>query len=165
MGTGLGIFDDVRTAKRDEIIGLLTTAYWMEVETVMSYIQASANLEGVDAREVAASLEADIQDEIMHAQQFAGRIHQLGGVVPGSMEFRPAQATLQPPASNTDVMHVVNGVIDAERGAVLHYTGLIEACGDADPVTADMVTTILADEQGHLRLFEGFKRGYEARGA
>jgi bacterioferritin len=31
-------------------------------------------------------------------------------------------------------------------------------------VTADMVTTILSDEEGHRRLFEGFLREYERGG-
>jgi bacterioferritin len=31
-------------------------------------------------------------------------------------------------------------------------------------VTQDMVTAILHDEQGHLRLFEGFLREYEKEG-
>jgi bacterioferritin len=161
--TGLGILDDANEARREEIIALLTTAYWMEVETVMSYIQASANLEGVDAREISGSLEADIADEIAHAQLFAARIHQLGGVVPGSKSFRPSQDTLQAPPQPTDIAYVIDGVIDAERGAVEHYTRIIEACEGIDPVTADMLTTILADEQGHMRLFQGFKRGYEVR--
>ena len=35
---------------------------------------------------------------------------------------------------------------------------------DVDPVTADMVTAILRDEEGHRRLFEGFLRELEADG-
>ena len=31
-------------------------------------------------------------------------------------------------------------------------------------MTQDMVIAILADEQGHRRLFEGFLREYEAEG-
>jgi len=34
-------------------------------------------------------------------------------------------------------------------------------CADRDPVTEDMVVTILADEEGHRRLFEGFLRELE----
>jgi bacterioferritin len=33
-----------------------------------------------------------------------------------------------------------------------------------DPVTQDMTIDILRDEQGHLRLFEGFLREYAAEG-
>jgi bacterioferritin len=38
---------------------------------------------------------------------------------------------------------------------------MIELSEGVDPVTADMLTTILHDEEGHLRLFEGFLRELE----
>ena len=57
---------------------------------------------------------------------------------------------------------MVDGVIAAETGAIEHYNALIEFCADRDPVTEDMVIAILRDEEGHRRLFEGFKRGLEA---
>ena len=56
---------------------------------------------------------------------------------------------------------MIKGVIAAERGAIEHYNTIVEATDGIDPVTQDMVITILADEQGHLRTFEGFLRDYE----
>jgi bacterioferritin len=149
--------------KRKEIVDLLTKAYWMELETVMSYIANSVNLDGVRAEEIKKSLAADVTDELGHAQQFAQRVKTLYGKVPGSQEFKPEQSYLQPPAENTDVVAVIKGVIKAEQGAIDHYMKIIDACSDADPVTADMVTTILADEEGHMRMFEGFLREYEKK--
>ncbi len=61
-----------------------------------------------------------------------------------------------------DIVHVIKGVIEAENGGIEHYNKIIEFADEhGDPVTADMVTTILADEEGHKRLFEGFLREYE----
>ena len=159
-----GILSDERRAEREQVIELLTTAYWMELETVMSYLQASINLDGIRARQVAASLEADIQEELGHAQQFGARIKQLDGVVPGSEQFTATQGFLQPPSQQTDVLHVIRGVIEAERGAIEHYERIIEATDGIDHVTQDMVIAILADEMGHMREFEGFLREYEAEG-
>jgi bacterioferritin len=150
-------------AKRNEIIGLLTQAYWMELETVQSYIANSVNLDGVRAEEIKKSLAADVTEELTHAQQFARRIKELYGRVPGSFDFKPVQRSLQPPADTTDVPAVIRGVIEAEQGAIDHYIKIIKTCGDDDPVTADMVTTILADEEGHLRMFEGFMKEYDKR--
>src|SRR5690349_14615814 len=99
--------------KRKEIVEMLTTAYWMEIETVMSYIANSVNLDGVRAEEIKKSLAADIQDELGHAQEFARRIKTLYGNVPGSKEFKAEQSYLQPPAENTDVVSVIKGVIKA----------------------------------------------------
>ena len=150
-------------AKRNEIIGLLTQAYWMELETVQNYIANSVNLDGVRAEEIKKSLATDVAEELTHAQSFARRIKELYGKVPGSLEFKAVQRSAQPPADSTDVAAVIRGVIDAEQGAIDHYLRLIKVCGDDDPVTADMVTTILADEEGHLRQFEGFLKEYEKR--
>ena len=121
------------------------------------------NLDGVRAEEIKKSLAADVTDEIGHAQQFAKRVKELYGKVPGSFEFKPSQRSLQPPANSTDVVAVIRGVIDAEQGAIEHYQRIIRACEGVDYVTADMVTTILADEEGHLRTFEGYLKEYEAK--
>ena len=150
--------------QREHVIELLKTAYWMEIETVMSYIANSINPDGVRAMEVRESLEEDIQEELGHAQQFAARIKELYGVVPGSLEFSAEQSYLQPPSEQVDIVHVIKGVIEAEQGAIEHYSRIIEETDGVDPVTQDMVIDILHDEQGHKRLFEGFLREYEKEG-
>ncbi|TCJ18456.1 rubrerythrin [Rubrobacter taiwanensis] len=158
------ILAEENAAKREEIIELLKKAYWMEIETVMNYITNSVNPDGVRAQEIIESLEEDIQEELGHAQQFARRIKELYGVVPGSMEFAAEQRFLQPPEEQTDVVHVIKGVIEAETAAIEHYNKIIEVTDGIDWVTQDMVIEILHDEQGHRRLFEGFLREYKAEG-
>jgi bacterioferritin len=161
---GKGIFDSANVETRDHVIELLCKAYWMEIETVMSYISASVNLDGVRAQEIKESLAEDVHEELGHAQRFAERIKELYGVVPGSEDFSPEQSYLQPPEEQTDVVHVIRGVIKAETGAIEHYTRVIEETDGVDPVTQDMTIEILHDEQGHRRLFEGFLREYEREG-
>jgi bacterioferritin len=159
-----GILDGDSSGTRDDIVELLTEAYWMEIETVMSYISASVNLDGVRAQEIRESLAEDVEEELGHARQFADRIKELYGVVPGSEGFSPEQSFLQPPEHQTDTVHVIRGVIKAETGAIEHYTRIVEVTDQVDPVTQDMVIAILRDEQGHRRLFEGFLREYEFEG-
>jgi bacterioferritin len=137
----------------------------MEVETVMSYIAASVNLDGVRAQEIKESLAQDVTEELGHAQRFADRIKELYGVVPGSEDFSAEQSFLQPSEEQTDIVHVIRGVIKAETGAIEHYTHIVEETEGVDPVTQDMVIDILHDEQGHRRLFEGFLREYEVEGS
>jgi bacterioferritin len=159
---------DIMAAENEEsrtkVIELLKKAYWMEIETVMSYITNSVNPDGVRAQEVKESLEEDIQEELGHAKQFAERIKELYGVVPGSEEFSAEQSFLQPPDEQIDVVHVIKGVIEAEAGAIEYYSRIVEETDGIDPVTQDMVIAILHDEQGHKRLFEGFLREYESEG-
>ena len=159
-----GILSEDMASEREELIAMLTKAYWMELETVMSYITNSTNPDGVRAQEIIESLQQDVQEELGHAQQFATRIKELYGVVPGSMDFKAEQTYLQPPEQQTDIVHVIKGVIEAESGAIEHYNAVIEFTEGKDPVTNDMVIAILRDEEGHRRLFEGFLREYEAEG-
>lgn len=159
-----GILDSANAEPREGVVELLTKAYWMEIETVMSYISASVNLDGVRAQEIRESLAEDVEEELGHARQFADRIKELYGVVPGSEDFAAGQSFLQPPEQQTDIVHVIRGVIKAETGAIEHYTRIVEETDGVDPVTQDMVIAILRDEQGHRRLFEGFLREYEFEG-
>jgi len=159
-----GILSDENAGKREEIVGLLEKAYWMEIETVMSYVANSVNPDGVRAQEIIESLRGDIQEELGHAQQFAQRIKELYGVVPGSLDFTAEQSYLQPPEQQTDIVHVIKGVIEAETGGIEHYNHIIEVTDGVDWVTQDMVITILHDEERHRRLFEGYLREFDEEG-
>jgi bacterioferritin len=159
-----GILSDELSDARAQLIEMLTKAYWMEIETVMSYIANSINPEGVRAQEIIESLDTDIQEELGHARQFGARIKELYGVVPGSLDFHAEQTYLQPPDDQVDIVHVIEGVIEAESGAIEYYNQIIEFCEGRDPVTQDMMITILRDEEGHRRLFEGFLREYKSEG-
>jgi bacterioferritin len=156
-----GILSDANAAKREEIVQLLTKAYWMEMETVISYLSNSKNLDGVRAQEVAEDLANDVTEELGHATLFAQRIKDLYGTPPGSMDFTPEQSYLQPTEDGTDVVSVIKGVIEAEAGAIEHYTRIIEACDGVDWATQDMVIDILRDEETHLRTFERYLSEYE----
>ena len=159
-----GILSEELSDRREAIVELLKTAYFMEIETVMNYVTNSINPDGVRAQEVKENIEEDIQEELAHAQQIASRIKELYGTVPGSADFRAVQDKLQPPEDQIDIVHVIKGVIDAEDGAIEHYTRIVQETEEVDPVTNDMFIAILHDEQGHRRLFEGFLREYEVQG-
>jgi bacterioferritin len=159
-----GILDRDQAGKRDEIIELLKKAYFAELETVMSYIANSTNPDGVRAQEIKEALRDDITEELGHAQQFASRIKELYGVVPGSLAFHAEQRELQPPEVQTDIVHVIRGVIAAETAAIELYEEIMDFTEGVDRVTQDMVIAIVRDEQQHRRLFEGFLREYEMEG-
>jgi bacterioferritin len=161
---GQGILSPDKSQEREQLIEMLTKAYWMEMETVMSYIANSINPDGVRAQEIIESLNQDVTEELGHAREFGNRIKELYGVVPGSLDFQAEQSYLQPPEQQTDIVHVIKGVIEAETGAIEHYNKIVEFTEGIDPVTQDMVIAILRDEEGHRRLFEGFLREYKAEG-
>jgi bacterioferritin len=156
-----GILSDQNAAKREEIVELLTTAYWMEIETVTNYLAQSRNLDGIRAKDIADDLAADVTEELGHATQFAERIKDLYGTVPGSADFpRDYDQGLQPNGDPTDLVSVIKGVIAAESGAISHYTRIIEATDGVDWATQDMVIAILRDEEGHMRTYERYLREF-----
>lgn len=148
-------------SNRKEIVTELTKSYWMEIETVINYISNSINLDGVRAEEIKKSLNIDIVEELTHAQSLAKRIKELDGIIPGSMEFKPAQKSLQTLEDSTDVATVIEGVIDAEEGAINQYNKIIKMCDGVDYVTQDIVIGLLAMEESHKREFKGFLKEYK----
>ena len=147
-------------ASREEVIQLLTTAYCMELETVMNYLANSTNLDGVRAEEIKKSLAADITEELGHAQMLAKRVKQLGGVAPGSASVTIGNQ-IQPPEDTTDVVAVIKAVIAAEQNAVDHYKKIIKATDGEDYVTQDLCIQLMGDEEEHLVLFQGFLKEYD----
>ena len=140
-----------------QMVELLQKGFQMEVETVINYLANSVHLDGVGAEEIKRSLAADVTEELGHAGRLAKRIKQLGGRVPGSLELKFDQDSLTPPKSTIDVLSVVKGVLEAESAAISHYEKIVRHAEETDdPVTADLLTSLLADEYEHRTQFRGF---------
>jgi bacterioferritin len=145
---------------KEQIITGLRQAYNMEVETVINYLANSLDLEGVRAEFIKQALAADIQEELGHAQQLGNRIKQLGGSVPGSLQFKMSQRYLEPPEDSTDVVKVIQGVLKGEEEAIKQYRALIKLTDGEDYVTQDLAITLLAAEEAHRQQFEGYLKEY-----
>ena len=145
-----------------ELIEALQKSYNMELETVANYLANSIYLDGMLAMEIKESLSEDVEEELGHAKQLAKRIKILGGGIPGSMDLQMEQGSLQPPQETTDLLSVIQGVIEAETGAIEQYQKIIEMTEGKDLVTQDMVINLKGDEEEHRREFVGFLREYEA---
>lgn len=146
---------------REEVIRLLRKSYGDELETVMNYLTNALVLDGVRAEEIKEALRADIQEELGHAEQIGERLKQLDARPPASGEFEMRQPSLQPPEDSTDVLSVIDGVLDAEEDAIATYRELIVAAREADdPVTEDLAIALLANEEAHRTEFNGFRKEY-----
>lgn len=154
----------VDASKINAILDALHGAYNAELETVINYLAASSNLDGVLAQEIKESLAADIEEELNHAKMLANRIKILGGRARGSMELKMAQKSMQPLDDTTDVTSVIKGVIAAEDEAIACYRKIIELADGVDYVTQDLAIEIMGDEEEHRREFLGFLKGFERHG-
>ncbi|MFP4224465.1 MAG: ferritin-like domain-containing protein [Phycisphaeraceae bacterium] len=148
-------------ATRLQIVEALQKSYNMEIETVANYLANSIHLDGMLATEIKESLEEDVQEELGHASQLAKRIKILGGKVPGSQALKMVQTGLQPPDNSLALGSVIQGVIDAEEGAIDQYQKIIEMTEEVDMVTQDMCIGLKGDEEEHRREFLGFQREWE----
>jgi bacterioferritin len=147
-------------ASKEPIIAALQKAYNMELETVTNYLANSIHLDGVRAEAIKKALTADITGELGHATQIGHRLKQLGSTVPGSLNLKMTQKSLQPPAETTDVVAVIRGVVAAEEEAIAHYQSVIKMCEGIDYVTQDLAIKLLADEEAHRQEFEGYLKEY-----
>lgn len=145
---------------KEQIIEELKTAYRMELETALNYVANSINPDGIRAEEIKKALLADVNAELGHAQQLGNRIKTLGGMCPGSLGLKFGQTSMQPPADTTDVITVIQGVIEAENAAVQQYDKLIKMCEGVDYVTQDLCITLMGEEETHRRDFQGFLKEY-----
>ena len=123
-----GILSDAQAAKREEILELLRRAYWMEMETVMSYLANAENLDGVRAEGSQRRCPTTSRRSWATPAASPGASRRLRHA-PGSAEFTPDQPYLQPPADATDVVTVIEGVIQAESGPST------TTCGSSRPAT------------------------------
>ena len=146
----------------DTVADLLREAYNDELETVMNYLANSVVLKGVSAEEIKERLEADVQEELNHAQRLGQRLDEIDERPPASFEFETRQDGLQPPEDPTDALSVIDGVIAAEDDAIATYRSLITAARAADdPVTEDLAIQLLADEEAHRAEFRSFRQEFE----
>jgi bacterioferritin len=146
----------------DTVTDLLKDAYLDEMETVLNYQTNAIVLDGVRAEEIKESLQADIQEELGHAERIGQRLKQLDEQPPASGQFEASQHSLQPPEDSTDVVSVIRGVLDAEEDAIALYRDLVDAAEAAnDPVTEDLAVELLGDEEAHRTEFRGFLKEYE----
>lgn len=145
------------SSENQKTVEMLQKGFRMELESVINYLANSVHLDGIRAEEIKRSLASDVTEELGHAERIAKRIKQLGGRIPGSLELQFDQKSLTPPQDTTDVLSVVRGVLDAEVGAIEFYRQILkQAERSDDPVTADLMIQLLADENEHRTQFEGF---------
>jgi bacterioferritin len=148
---------------REELVSELTLAYQAEIETLMNYLSAGVNLRklGVKAQEVGEALVEDVEGEMQHAQRLAERLHTLGERIPCSSMFEAKQPFLSCD-NHDDVVAVIKGVMEAEKGAIARYRKIADLCGQLkDYATENLVSEIISDEEDHLREFSDFLASYQ----
>jgi bacterioferritin len=112
-----------------------------ELQAVIQYLTYSAQVTGPWRPQLVEFMQAEIQDELMHAQFLADKISALGGTP--TTQPRPV-----PPAETPYKM--LEEILAAEKQAIIDYTKRAEeadAIGDKGLMVA--LEDMVSDETGH----------------
>jgi bacterioferritin len=135
-------------ADREAVIAMLNDALATELLCVLRYKRHYYTVSGPNTGHIKAEFLEHAQQEQDHADRIAERIVQLNG----SPNFNPATLTQRSHAEydeSEDVQAMIRADLIAERVAIESYRQMIQAIGDKDPTTKNMLIEILATEEEH----------------
>ncbi|MET1113492.1 MAG: ferritin-like domain-containing protein [Comamonas sp.] len=133
---------------RDEIIGLLNDALATAWVCVMRYRRHHFTASGLAASAIASEFLVHANDEMLHADQLARRIVQLGG----EPDFNPDTLSQRSHASYSavrELQSMLRANLISERVTIEAYSQMVVLIGDKDPTTRRLLESILAQEQRH----------------
>jgi bacterioferritin len=135
-------------ANRDKVVQLLQEALATELVCVLRYRHDHFMARGFASKTAADEFLEHANEELMHADQIAGRIVQLGG----EPQFDPKTLTSRSHAEyriGRTLQDAIKENLIAERIAIDSYREMIQYIGDSDPTTRRMLEEILATEEEH----------------
>jgi bacterioferritin len=146
----------------DELINLLNKALSDEWLAYYQYWVGAKVVKGPMKDAVIAELTLHATEELSHAELIATRIIQLGGTpVLSPAEWLKITACGYDAPTDPYVEEVLNQNIKGEQCAIRVYNGLLDITRIADPVTYNMILTILSQEVEHEEDLSALKEDLE----
>jgi len=131
-----------------KIVAMLNNALATELVCILRYKRHFYTVTGLQNGPIKAEFLQHAQEEQGHADLLAERIVQLNG----QPDFNPATLIERSHAEYDDsknVQSMIKANLIAERVAIESYRQMIEAIGDTDPTTRQMLVGIMAMEEEH----------------
>jgi bacterioferritin len=134
----------------DELISLLNKALSDEWLAYYQYWVGAKVVKGPMKDAVIAELTIHATEELSHAELLSARIIQLGGVPVLSPEdwFKLTNCGYSKPDNNY-VEEILNQNIKGEQCAIRIYNNMLDITREADPVTYNIILTIITQEVEH----------------
>jgi bacterioferritin len=134
----------------DELISLLNKALSDEWLAYYQYWVGAKVVKGPMKDAVIAELTIHATEELSHAELLSARIIQLGGVPVLSPEdwFKLTNCGYSKPDNNY-VEEILNQNIKGEQCAIRIYNNMLDITRVADPVTYNIILTIITQEIEH----------------
>lgn len=146
------------TANVTEVLMLLNQALATEIVCVLRYRASHFMARGANAKNIADEFLIHANEEMMHADQIAGRIVQLGGkpnLAPEDLLERSHVGYIV----GDSLADLIKENLIAERVAIDSYREFIHYLGDNDPTTSLMLKEILRTEEDHADELADFLDG------
>jgi bacterioferritin len=143
-----GAVTDGYSADLETVLRLLNEALATEIVCTLRYRRHYFMANGMNAESVKAEFKEHADQELMHADQIAERIIQLGG----EPDFNPASLTDRSHAEYVEgntLEDMIKEDLVAERIAIDSYREMIQYLGDRDPTSRRLMEEILATEEEH----------------
>jgi bacterioferritin len=152
-GTGNGTPQSVdagtshHSASREAIIKLLNESLATELICVLRYKRHHFIADGLAMPKIAEEFLGYANEELLHADQLARRIVQLGG----EPDFSPFSLIQHYAAydDSVDLKVMIRADLIAENAVIDNYCRILTLIGDSDLTTRHLVEGILIDEMEH----------------
>ena len=145
-----------------ELLKRLNRAYADEWLAHYGYWLGAKVAKGPMKEAVMAELIQHAADELRHADMISLRIIQLGGTpIAEPKEWYQHTNCAYDAPTDPHVKVLLEQNIKGEQCAIDVYRGLVELTRDKDPVTYNMVLTILTDEVEHEEDLQSLLEDYE----
>jgi len=136
-----------QNARKSKVIEALNKARSMELFAIAQYMQQHYRLDDDDYAVLAGNMKKIAIDEMKHAEQFAERIKDLGGI---PTQDHSAKAVL-----DQDVYKIYPYDSDVELDTLDKYNDFAAVCRDnGDIVSMRIFERIIEDEQRHQTYFD-----------
>ena len=136
------------SAWREGIIGLLNDSLASELVCVLRYKRHQFIADSLAMPKIAKEFLAYANEELLHADQLAQRIVQLGGN-PDFSPFSLIQHSHTVYDDSMDLKVMIRANLIAENAVIDNYCKILTLIGDSDLTTRRLVEGILIDEMEH----------------
>lgn len=138
--------------KKETLVAKLNEDLAGELQAVTMYVAYAAAVTGPHRPMLRQFFNAEIPDELAHAQFLADKVASLGGQPTTTARAVPAAATAK---------QMLENVLAAEKQAIADYKARAEqAAAYGDKGLATHLETIVEDETGHYEETEKILRGW-----
>jgi bacterioferritin len=146
----------------DQLVSLLNKAFADEWLAYYQYWVGAAIVKGPMKEAAIAELTEHAADELRHAQMLSDRIIQLGGTpITDPNDWSKTSNCAYANPSDPYITAIIEQGIEGEQCAIDVYTKLLDLTEGKDPITYQMVLSILQDEVDHEEDFQALLEDLE----